>query len=91
MRREDFEDLVRHYLDPELIPRGFRLTPQPPADGNDDTPAAVYEADRTTSANGTVLSGPIRGAMPGASTSGSIWTLRRGRSQAPLKVHQSRP
>ncbi len=45
MRRGDFENLVRRYLDSELLPRGFRLTPQTPADWNDEKPAAVYEAD----------------------------------------------
>jgi hypothetical protein len=44
MRRGDFEDLVRRHLDGELVPRGFTLTPQPPADWNDDQPHAVYEA-----------------------------------------------
>jgi hypothetical protein len=44
MRRGDFEDLVRRYLDGELTPRGFRLTPQPPADWEDVQPRAVYEA-----------------------------------------------
>lgn len=44
MRRGDFEDLVRRYLDAELVPRGFTLTPQPPADWDDDQPHAVYEA-----------------------------------------------
>jgi hypothetical protein len=44
MRRGDFEDLVRRHLDGELVPRGFTLTPQPPADWNDDQPRAVYEA-----------------------------------------------
>ena len=45
MRRGDFEDLIRQCLDIELESRGFRLTPQPPADCNDEKPAAVYEAD----------------------------------------------
>ncbi len=45
MRRGDFEYLVRQYLDGELLPRGFRLTPQPPADWIDDKPAVVYEAN----------------------------------------------
>jgi hypothetical protein len=45
MRRGDFENLVRRYLDNELMPRGFRLTPQAPTDWNDEKPAAVYEAD----------------------------------------------
>src|SRR5713101_7259153 len=44
MRRGDFEDLVRRHLDGELVPRGFTLTPQPPADWDDDQPHAVYEA-----------------------------------------------
>jgi hypothetical protein len=44
MRRGDFEDLVRRYLDRELVPRGFSLTPQPPADWDDEQPHAVYEA-----------------------------------------------
>jgi hypothetical protein len=44
MRRGDFEDLVRRQLDDELVPRGFTLTPQRPADSNDDQPRAVYEA-----------------------------------------------
>jgi len=45
VRRGDFEDLVRTFLDEELEGRGFRLTPQPPADAEDEKPAAVYEAD----------------------------------------------
>src|SRR2546427_7125716 len=45
MRRGDFEDLVRRHLDGELVPRGFALTPQPPANWDDDQPHAVYEAD----------------------------------------------
>lgn len=45
MRRGDFEDLVRRHLDGELIRRGFTLTPQPPADWDDEQPHAVYEAD----------------------------------------------
>ena len=44
MRRGDFEDLVRRHLDGELVPRGFTLIPQPPADWEDDQPRAVYEA-----------------------------------------------
>jgi hypothetical protein len=44
MRRGDFEDLVRRHLDEALLPRGFALTPQPPADFDDDEPHAVYEA-----------------------------------------------
>jgi hypothetical protein len=44
MRRGDFEDLVRRHLDGELVPRGFTLIPQPPADWDDDQPHAVYEA-----------------------------------------------
>jgi hypothetical protein len=44
MRRSDFEDLVRRHLDRALLPRGFALTPQPPADRDDDEPHAVYEA-----------------------------------------------
>jgi hypothetical protein len=44
MRRGDFEDLVRRHLDGDLVPRGFTLTPQPPADWDDDQPHAVYEA-----------------------------------------------
>ena len=44
MRRGDFEDLVRRHLDGELVPRGFTLIPQPPADWDDDQPRAVYEA-----------------------------------------------
>ena len=44
MRRGDFEGLVRRYLDGELEPRGFTLTPQPPADCDDGQPRAVYEA-----------------------------------------------
>jgi hypothetical protein len=44
MRRGDFEDLVRRHLDGELVRRGFTLTPQPPADWNDDQPKVVYEA-----------------------------------------------
>ena len=44
MRRGDFEDLVRRHLDGELVPRGFTLTPQPPADWDDDQRHAVYEA-----------------------------------------------
>src|ERR1700736_5104408 len=45
VRRGDFEDLVRTFLDEELEGRGFRLTPQRPADAEDEKPAAVYEAD----------------------------------------------
>jgi hypothetical protein len=45
MRRGDFENLVRRHLDGELGPRGFHLTPQPPADWEDEQPHAVYEAD----------------------------------------------
>jgi hypothetical protein len=45
MRRGDFEALVRQHLDRELGPRGFRLTPQPPADWDDPQPCAVYEAE----------------------------------------------
>jgi len=45
VRRGDFEDLVRRFLDAELEVRGFRLTPQPPAECDDERPAAVYEAD----------------------------------------------
>jgi hypothetical protein len=44
MRRGDFEYLVRRHLDDELVPRGFTLIPQPPADWDDDQPTAVYEA-----------------------------------------------
>ncbi len=44
MRRGDFEDLVRRHLDAALVPRGFALIPQPPADWDDDQPHAVYEA-----------------------------------------------
>ncbi|HYM96430.1 MAG TPA: hypothetical protein VET26_03945 [Candidatus Sulfotelmatobacter sp.] len=43
MRRGDFEELVRRHLDGVLEPRGFSLTPQPPADYNDDRPHAVFE------------------------------------------------
>lgn len=45
MRRGDFEDLVRRYLDSEVGSRGFRLIPQPPAEWEDEKPQAVYEAD----------------------------------------------
>jgi hypothetical protein len=45
VRRGDFEDLIRLHLDGELVPRGFTLTPQPPANWDDDQPRAVYEAD----------------------------------------------
>lgn len=45
MRRGDFENLLRRLLDKRLHPRGFHLTPQPPADFFDDKLAAVYEAD----------------------------------------------
>jgi hypothetical protein len=45
VRRGDFEDLVRRHLDGELVPRGFALTPQPPADWDDAQPRAVYEAE----------------------------------------------
>ena len=45
MRRGEFENLLRQALDDELVRRGFRLTPQPPADFDDEKPAAVYEAD----------------------------------------------
>jgi hypothetical protein len=45
VRRGDFEHLVRRYLDTELLPRGFRLVPQPPADADDEKPQALYEAD----------------------------------------------
>lgn len=45
MRRGDFENLVRSHLDGELEPRGFTLTPQPPADWDDEQPHAVYEAE----------------------------------------------
>ena len=44
MRRGDFEGLVRRHLDGVLVPRGFSLTPQLPADWDDDQPSAVYEA-----------------------------------------------
>jgi hypothetical protein len=44
MRRGDFEDLVRRHLDTVLVPRGFTLTPQPPASSNDDHARAVFEA-----------------------------------------------
>jgi hypothetical protein len=44
VRREDFEHLVRRYLDIDLESRGFRLTPQPPADWEDEKPWVVYEA-----------------------------------------------
>lgn len=47
MRRGDFEDLVRRHLDGVLEPRGFRLTPQAPADVEVSEPAAVYEAAPT--------------------------------------------
>lgn len=45
MRRGDFEALVRRHLDGELRPRGFQLTPQPPADWEDEQPHVVYEVD----------------------------------------------
>jgi len=45
MRRGEFERLVQRHLDHVLLPRGFRLTPQPPADVMDEQPSAVYEAD----------------------------------------------
>jgi hypothetical protein len=45
MRRGDFERLVQRHLDPALLPRGFRLTPQGPADVDDKQPSAVYEAE----------------------------------------------
>ena len=45
MRRGDFENRLRGSLDKQLTPRGFHLTPQPPADFFDEKPAAVYEAD----------------------------------------------
>jgi hypothetical protein len=45
MRRGDFERLVQRHLDPALLPRGFRLTPQAPADVHDKQPSAVYEAE----------------------------------------------
>jgi hypothetical protein len=45
MRRGDFERLVQRHLDPALLPRGFALTPQPPADIYDKRPHAVYEAE----------------------------------------------
>jgi hypothetical protein len=45
MRRGDFENLVRRHLDGDLVPRGFHLTPQPPADWDDKQPRAVYEAE----------------------------------------------
>jgi len=44
MRRGDFEALVRRHLDGVLVPRGFELTPQPPAEWDDEQPRAVYEA-----------------------------------------------
>ncbi len=44
MRRGDFERLVQRHLDPALLPRGFTLTPQPPADVEDMQPRAIYEA-----------------------------------------------
>jgi hypothetical protein len=45
MRRGDFENLVGRYLDVELEARGFQLIPQPPADFDDERPAALYEAN----------------------------------------------
>lgn len=36
--------LVQRHLDGALTQRGFRLTPQPPADSDDQRPSAVYEA-----------------------------------------------
>jgi hypothetical protein len=45
VRRGDFELLVQRYLDPALLPRGFSLTAQPPADVHDKQPSAVYEAE----------------------------------------------
>jgi hypothetical protein len=45
VRRSDFEAQVRRHLDATLGPRGFTLTPQPPADWEDTMPAAIYEAD----------------------------------------------
>jgi hypothetical protein len=45
VRRGDFEDLIRRHLDGELVPRGFTLKPQPPANWDDDQPRAVYEAN----------------------------------------------
>ncbi len=45
MHRGDFENLVRRHLDGALVPRGFELTPQPPADWDDEQPHAVYEAE----------------------------------------------
>jgi hypothetical protein len=44
MKRGEFEQLVRDHLDDVLRPRGFALTPQPPADVEDEEPAAIYEA-----------------------------------------------
>ncbi|MGH2748608.1 MAG: hypothetical protein ACRDKB_11885 [Actinomycetota bacterium] len=45
MTRGDFERLIQHHMDEVLRPRGFALTPQPPADVHDPEPFAVYEAD----------------------------------------------
>ena len=44
MRRGDFEALVQRHLDGVLVPRGFELIPQPPAEWDDEQPRAVYEA-----------------------------------------------
>ena len=44
MRRGDFEALVQRHFDDQLVPRGFTLTPQPPADWDDEQPDAVLEA-----------------------------------------------
>jgi hypothetical protein len=44
MKRGDFERLVQRHLDAALLPRGFTLTPQAPADVDDPQPSAVYEA-----------------------------------------------
>jgi hypothetical protein len=45
MKRGEFERLIQHHLDDVLRPRGFSLTPQPPADVEDAEPFAVYEAN----------------------------------------------
>lgn len=45
MKRSEYEAHVADTPDPVLNPRGFTLTAQPPADRNDATPSAVYEAD----------------------------------------------
>ena len=81
MRRGDFEDLVRRHLDGELVPRGFTLIPQPPADWDDTYRAPSTRHDRTSSTAATL---PLRlAAIRPASTCGYNSTQASEESAAP--------